>query len=57
MTAGDEEQPIEGRAPYTMLFALIRDLGSTFQIRTVSDLYPYGLFLHPVKPGETCSSR
>jgi D-xylose transport system permease protein len=32
---------------YTMLFALIA-IWIYFQIRTVSDLYPYGLFLHPV---------
>src|SRR5213595_2004722 len=32
---------------YTMVFALIV-IWMYFQWRTVSDLYPYGLFLHPV---------
>jgi D-xylose transport system permease protein len=32
---------------YTMVFALIV-IWAFFQWRTVSDLYPYGLFLHPV---------
>jgi D-xylose transport system permease protein len=32
---------------YTMVFALIA-IWIFFQWRTVSDLYPYGLFLHPV---------
>ena len=32
---------------YTMVFALIA-IWIFFQVRTVSDLYPYGLFLHPV---------
>jgi len=32
---------------YTMLIALIV-IWIYFQVRTVSDLYPYGLFLHPV---------
>jgi len=32
---------------YTMVFALIA-IWAFFQWRTVSDLYPYGLFLHPV---------
>ncbi|HSP17173.1 MAG TPA: sugar ABC transporter permease [Thermoanaerobaculia bacterium] len=32
---------------YTMVFALIA-IWIYFQWRTVSDLYPYGLFLHPV---------
>ena len=32
---------------YAMVFALVA-IWIYFQIRTVSDLYPYGLFLHPV---------
>src|SRR6185295_18021464 len=32
---------------YAMVFALVA-IWIYFQIRTTSDLYPYGLFLHPV---------
>lgn len=37
----------EALRAYTMVFALIA-IWIFFQVRTVSDLYPYGLFLHPV---------
>ncbi|MGZ7039575.1 MAG: ABC transporter permease subunit, partial [Thermoanaerobaculia bacterium] len=37
----------EALRAYTMVFALIV-IWIFFQWRTVSDLYPYGLFLHPV---------
>jgi D-xylose transport system permease protein len=41
-----EEDGLKARA-YTMVIALIV-IWIYFQWRTVSDLYPYGLFLHPV---------
>ena len=37
----------EALRAYTMVFALIV-IWIFFQVRTISDLYPYGLFLHPV---------
>src|SRR6266498_5718669 len=37
----------EALRAYTMVFALIA-IWIFFQLRTRSDLYPYGLFLHPV---------
>ncbi len=37
----------EALRAYTMVFALIA-IWIFFQLRTISDLYPYGLFLHPV---------
>ncbi len=39
--------PTSALRAYTMVFALIA-IWIYFQVRTVSDLYPYGLFLHPV---------
>lgn len=39
--------PASALRAYTMVFALIV-IWAYFQFRTVSDLYPYGLFLHPV---------
>jgi D-xylose transport system permease protein len=39
--------PTETLRAYTMVFALVV-IWIYFQWRTVSDIYPYGLFLHPV---------
>jgi D-xylose transport system permease protein len=39
--------PMSALRAYTMLFALIA-IWIFFQVKTVSDIYPYGLFLHPL---------
>jgi len=47
--AGESRWQVSGEAlrAYTMVFALIV-IWIYFQVRTRSELYPYGLFLHPV---------
>lgn len=39
--------PVSALRAYTMLFALIA-IWIFFQVKTVSEIYPYGLFLHPL---------
>lgn len=55
VTAGDPERkkigrwaiPVPALRAYTMVFALIV-IWIFFQVKTVSEIYPYGLFLHPL---------
>ena len=46
-TAGARRIPTEALRAYTMVFALVA-IWIFFQLETRSELYPYGLFLHPV---------
>ncbi|MGZ8710152.1 MAG: sugar ABC transporter permease [Thermoanaerobaculia bacterium] len=39
--------PVSALRAYTMVFALIA-IWIFFQVKTVSEIYPYGLFLHPL---------